>query len=86
MPREVAALVRDQQDAELANSLVGECEINNASAVMQHLINDFGSHLLGWNAKKPIAVEGLLVNEYSHPALAEVLESFINTGNGHEDT
>jgi hypothetical protein len=51
---------------------------------MQHLINDLGSDLLGWNAKKPVAIGGLLVDEYSHPALAEVIESFIDTGNGHE--
>ena len=83
MPRETAALMRNQQNAELPNSLFGEREIDDASAMVQYLIDDICSNFLRRNAKKAIAVGGLLVNQYNYPALAKFLDGFINAGDGH---
>jgi hypothetical protein len=75
--------VWNQQNAQFANSLLGEREINDASAVVQYLIDSLGGNFLRRNAKKTIAVGGLLVDEYNRPTLAKLLKSFINTGDGH---
>ena len=83
MAGKAAALVWNQQNAQLTNSLLGECQINDASAVVQHLIDNLAGDFLSRHAKKTVAVGCLLVDEYNHPTLAKLLETFIDTGDGH---
>ena len=69
--------------AELSNSLLCQSQIDHTAAVMKHMIDALGGDVFGGDAKKPIRVGRLFVNEDNHATVADFGKTLFNRSDRH---
>src|SRR5262245_11496140 len=75
---QTAVLLRDQRNTQLSNSFIGQCDVDNSSTVVQHVIYDFAGYFFRGNTKETVAVGPLLVYKDHHPTFAEFLDTLLS--------
>ena len=83
-PPQQTVLFRNHRDAELADTLVSERHVNDAAAMVHHVIDALSANLLGRQAEKTVAIRRILVDQNDDPAVTDFFQTFFDGRDGHE--